>query len=128
MPMATWLVVKYLPRIQMAITPTLNTLVHVVMYTYYYMAAVPELRPYLWWKKYLTAMQLVQFSLITIHGVYITTVYECRRHFSMVVLIPLWMFCIFVFAGFISFYVNNYTRKPKIMYKSDRSIVTKKVF
>jgi len=113
MPIATWLVVKYQPRIQMATTPTYNTLVHVVMYTYYYMAAVPELRPYLWWKKYLTAMQLVQFAMIFTNAVYFSTVYECRRHFSPVVLVPLWMFGLFVFTGFISFYINNYVRKPK---------------
>jgi len=112
MPIACWLVVKYQPRIQMATTPTYNTLVHVVMYTYYYMAAVPEWRHLLWWKKYLTAMQLVQFAMIFINAVYFSTVYECRRHFSPVVLFPLWCFGIFVFTGFISFYINNYVKEP----------------
>lgn len=38
----------------------LNSLVHVVMYSYYFMAALgPKMQKYLWWKKYLTSMQLV---------------------------------------------------------------------
>ena len=38
----------------------LNSFIHVVMYTYYLLSALgPRVRKYLWWKKYLTAMQLV---------------------------------------------------------------------
>lgn len=36
-----------------------NSFVHVIMYTYYGMSAVPHLRKYLWWKKHLTQFQLV---------------------------------------------------------------------
>ena len=35
-------------------------MVHSVMYLYYALAALgPWMRPYLWWKKYLTQLQLV---------------------------------------------------------------------
>ena len=37
----------------------INSLVHVIMYTYYGMSAVPSLRKYLWWKRHLTQFQLV---------------------------------------------------------------------
>lgn len=38
----------------------MNAFVHVVMYSYYFLAALGErVRPYLWWKKYLTALQIV---------------------------------------------------------------------
>lgn len=37
----------------------LNSLIHVIMYSYYALSAVPALRKYLWWKRYLTQMQLV---------------------------------------------------------------------
>ena len=37
-----------------------NSFIHVVMYTYYMLAAVgPHMQPYLWWKKHLTKLQLV---------------------------------------------------------------------
>ena len=49
-----------------------NSFVHVVMYSYYFLAAIgPSVRPWLWWKKYITKLQLVQFAygLITEGGV-----------------------------------------------------------
>lgn len=47
----------------------LNTFVHIVMYGYYLLAALgPSIQPYLWWKKYLTALQITQFVLIIIHA------------------------------------------------------------
>jgi elongation of very long chain fatty acids protein 4 len=42
----------------------INSLVHVIMYGYYGVAALgPEYQKYLWWKKYLTRIQLVSFHL-----------------------------------------------------------------
>ena len=38
----------------------LNSFIHLVMYTYYGMAALgPQYQKYLWWKKYMTSMQIV---------------------------------------------------------------------
>lgn len=38
----------------------LNCVVHVIMYTYYGLSAMgPNYQKYLWWKKYLTTIQLV---------------------------------------------------------------------
>lgn len=45
----------------------LNTYVHIVMYSYYGLAALgPHMQKYLWWKRYLTSLQLVntQHTLI----------------------------------------------------------------
>lgn len=42
----------------------LNTFVHIVMYSYYLLAALgPKVQKYLWWKKYLTALQMVSFFI-----------------------------------------------------------------
>jgi hypothetical protein len=45
---------------------SLNCFVHIVMYFYYMVSALgPEYRKYLWWKKYLTSLQLVsQWSIL----------------------------------------------------------------
>lgn len=41
----------------------LNCVVHVIMYTYYGLSAMgPNYQKYLWWKKYLTTIQLVSKS------------------------------------------------------------------
>lgn len=38
------------------------------MYSYYGLAAIgPHLQPYLWWKKYITKLQLTQFVLVMTH-------------------------------------------------------------
>ena len=38
----------------------MNSFVHVVMYTYYGVSALgPAVQKYLWWKRYLTRLQLV---------------------------------------------------------------------
>ncbi|CAL1278021.1 unnamed protein product [Larinioides sclopetarius] len=40
----------------------INIGVHSVMYTYYFLSGLgPHMAKYLWWKKYLTALQIVQF-------------------------------------------------------------------
>lgn len=40
-----------------------NTFVHIWMYLYYALAAVgPSVHKYLWWKKYLTTLQMVSFK------------------------------------------------------------------
>ena len=38
-----------------------NTMVHVFMYYFYFACSIPELRKRLWWKKYLTKLQILQF-------------------------------------------------------------------
>ena len=37
-----------------------NSFIHVIMYFYYFLSAMPSLRKYLWWKKYLTLLQMVR--------------------------------------------------------------------
>jgi hypothetical protein len=44
--------------------PTMNSFVHLLMYSYYGLAALgPQYQKYLWWKKYMTKMQLVSTSV-----------------------------------------------------------------
>ena len=61
----SWCYLKFLPGEQGAILAFLNSTVHIVMYAYYLIAALgPEYRKYLWWKKYMTGIQLTQFALM----------------------------------------------------------------
>lgn len=46
----------------------MNSLIHVIMYSYYAAAALgPWTQKYLWWKKYLTKLQIIQFLILTVH-------------------------------------------------------------
>jgi len=69
MPLSVWFGVKLTPGGHSTFFGLLNTLVHVIMYTYYMLAAMgPKWAKFLWWKKYLTGMQMVQFILIATHA------------------------------------------------------------
>lgn len=47
----------------------LNSFIHVIMYTYYGLAAIgPHMNKYLGWKRYLTALQMIQFVAIFTHS------------------------------------------------------------
>ncbi|KAG7199827.1 hypothetical protein KM043_017659 [Ampulex compressa] len=61
----SWCYLKLLPGEQGVVVGFLNAFVHVVMYTYYLIAALgPKYRKYLWWKKYMTWIQLIQFVIM----------------------------------------------------------------
>uniref|UniRef100_A0AAY4C351 Elongation of very long chain fatty acids protein n=1 Tax=Denticeps clupeoides TaxID=299321 RepID=A0AAY4C351_9TELE len=45
-----------------------NACLHVIMYLCYGLAAAgPHIQKYLWWKKYMTTAQLIQFVVVSIH-------------------------------------------------------------
>ncbi|VDI18413.1 fatty acid elongase 3 [Mytilus galloprovincialis] len=54
-----WLGVKYIAGGQSFFLALLNTFVHILMYGYYGLSALgPHVQKYLWWKKYITKLQL----------------------------------------------------------------------
>lgn len=91
----------------------LNTFVHIVMYSYYGLAALgPHMQKYLWWKRYLTSLQLVQFVLLTIHTGY-NLFTECDFPDSMNAVV--FAYCISLIILFSNFYYRSYiTRKSKM--------------
>ena len=53
---------KLLIRLTAFFLALLNSSVHVVMYLYYFLSAFgPKMQKYLWWKKYITKLQLVSY-------------------------------------------------------------------
>lgn len=66
MAILSWIAVKYVAGGHSAYLGLLNTAVHAVMYTYYLLAALgPQFKKYLWWKKYITQIQIVSESEMT---------------------------------------------------------------
>jgi hypothetical protein len=48
-----------------------NSFVHVVMYSYYFLSSFgPKIHKYLWWKKYITQLQMIQFVILGIYGAF----------------------------------------------------------
>ena len=65
-----WIGVKYVAGGSSFLGAMCNCYVHVLMYTYYFLAACgPSVRKYLWWKKYLTIIQMAQFLFALMMGV-----------------------------------------------------------
>ncbi|CAF1672360.1 unnamed protein product [Adineta ricciae] len=62
-----WIVMTWIPGGQAWLGPVLNSTVHVFMYAYYGLSVIPSLRDKLWWKRYITMFQLIQFVLIFTH-------------------------------------------------------------
>ncbi|XP_037070347.1 elongation of very long chain fatty acids protein 4-like isoform X2 [Pollicipes pollicipes] len=84
----------------------LNSFVHVLMYLYYGLSAIgPRLQPYLWWKKYLTMLQLAQFFTALVLGLNALRL-DCP--------FPLWMqytlviYMISFIVLFLNFYIHAY--------------------
>ena len=64
-----WIGVKWVPGGSSFCSAMVNSFVHVVMYTYYGLSVFPSLRRYLWWKRYLTQLQLIQFGTNFTHAI-----------------------------------------------------------
>ncbi|CAN7976883.1 unnamed protein product [Ixodes persulcatus] len=88
-----------------------NTLVHVVMYGYYFLSAFgSRIQKYLWWKRYLTRLQIFQIIFLTLHGC-IPLVYDCGYPKELVLLaLPQ---SLVVLGLFINFYIKSYTKTGK---------------
>lgn len=103
-----WIGIKWVAGGQSFLSALINSLVHVIMYTYYGMSAVQSLRKYLWWKRHLTQFQLIQFCILLCHGV-VSLYVKCDY--------PLWMQCSLVLymvsflVLFSNFYIHSYLAK-----------------
>ncbi|KAF7246036.1 hypothetical protein EG68_10321 [Paragonimus skrjabini miyazakii] len=79
MPVSWWFGVKYVPGGISTFHAMLNCFIHLLMYTYYGLAAAgPKFRRYIWWKKYLTTAQIIQFVVTILHSVYTLSLRDCN--------------------------------------------------
>jgi elongation of very long chain fatty acids protein 7 len=79
----SWGYLKYLPGEQGLVIGFLNTSVHIIMYFYYMIAALgPKYQKYIWWKRYMTWIQLTQFGIMLVFLLAIW-IMNCRQHRSL---------------------------------------------
>lgn len=106
-----WLGLKYAAGGQAFFNALLNSAVHVVMYSYYFLSTLgPWIQPYLWWKKYLTQLQLIQFVMIITHmlvGLY----HQCD--FPHILTYIVLIYCSTLIILFSNFYLQSYMRKRR---------------
>ncbi|CAO1432089.1 unnamed protein product [Diamesa tonsa] len=125
-----WIGVKFVPTGSTFFPALVNSFIHVVMYSYYGLAAIgPHMQPYLWWKRYLTILQLVQFAGAIILGIN-AIINGCD--------FPLWMqytLCVYM-ASFLvlfgKFYVKEYyndhqkRKQEKLIEKNNNNTIEDK--
>ncbi|CAG9560579.1 unnamed protein product [Danaus chrysippus] len=112
MPMSVWFGLKFAPGGHSTFFALLNTFVHIVMYFYYMVSAMgPKYQKYIWWKKYLTAFQMVQFVLIFSHQLQVLFRPSCQYPRVFVYWIAMHGF-LFLFL-FSDFYKAKYNRSGK---------------
>ncbi|KAL1248894.1 hypothetical protein QQF64_022212 [Cirrhinus molitorella] len=105
-----WCVLNWIPCGQSFFGPTLNSFIHVLMYSYYGLSTIPSMHKYLWWKRYLTQAQLVQF-LLTISHTVSAWVVPCGFPLGCLKFQTFYM-CTLVIL-FVNFYMQTY-RKRKL--------------
>ncbi|XP_069476815.1 very long chain fatty acid elongase 2 [Ambystoma mexicanum] len=102
-----WCVMNWIPCGQSFFGPTLNSFIHVLMYSYYGLSVIPSMHKYLWWKKYLTQAQLIQF-LMTITHTLSAVVKPCGFPFGCLIFQSSYMTTLVIL--FINFYVKTYKK------------------
>ncbi|KAE8597940.1 hypothetical protein XENTR_v10016649 [Xenopus tropicalis] len=108
-----WCVLNWIPCGQSFFGPTLNSFIHVLMYSYYGLSVIPSMHKYLWWKRYLTQAQLVQF-LLTITHTLSAAVKPCGFPFGCLMFQASYMATLVIL--FVNFYLKTYKKRPS---KSD---------
>lgn len=102
-PFSVWFGIKFAPGGYNALFPFLNSFVHVLMYSYYGLAALgPQIQKYLIWKKYLTYIQMGQFLCIVLYTIHLVCFGNCEissafiganAFHAVLFLILFWDFC-----------------------------------
>ncbi|XP_038210601.1 elongation of very long chain fatty acids protein 7-like [Zerene cesonia] len=107
MALYSWSYLKFAAGGEGAILALLNSAVHVVMYTYYLMSGLgPKFQKYLWWKKYVTKMQLIQFMLMLTYCAW--TYYSPRCQYATGFTFFISSNVVIFLVLFLNFYTKSY--------------------
>lgn len=106
-----WIGIKWVAGGQSFFGAMVNSFIHVIMYTYYGISALgPQYQKYLWWKRYLTMLQLIQFVTGIIHAAQ-SLVFKCDfpewMHWALVI------YAFTILLLFLNFYFHAYVKSMK---------------
>lgn len=123
LPISIWPGTRYVCGGHAMFFAFINSLVHVVMYLYYLLAAMgPRFEKYTWWKKYLTSFQITQFVVGSAHCFQLFFKNECNFPKAFYIWIGFHEVCFFIL--FVHFYREAYSgnkRKSAIQSSSTSS-------
>ncbi|KAH8369583.1 hypothetical protein KR093_000221, partial [Drosophila rubida] len=103
-----WVIRFYGAGGQFATMGLLNSFVHTVMYLYYLISVkYPELKGSLWWKKYITIIQLLQFLTLMLQSVYVL-LFQPNCEFPKILQCMIVILAIVFVVMFSNFYIKTY--------------------
>ncbi|XP_034834117.1 very long chain fatty acid elongase 7-like [Maniola hyperantus] len=107
-----WGMVKWLPGGHTSLLVVVNSFVHIIMYMYYLLTVWDDsYKQSLWWKKHVTQVQILQFSILLLHFCVLVAVNECRfPRQPAYILIPQNLFMVILFSDF---YYRTYIKASK---------------
>lgn len=122
MPLLCWVGVKFAAGGNNAFFPWINSGVHTIMYSYYALSTFESAKPYLWWKKYITKIQMAQFILVIVHSLYSMAITGCKwpRVFMYLSIFNAFLFL----CMFYSFFQRTYNNAKCITGRSASAINT----
>ncbi|XP_071955006.1 very long chain fatty acid elongase 4-like [Antedon mediterranea] len=107
-----WIGVKWVAGGQSWFGALMNSFIHFIMYSYYFLSACgPLFHKYLWWKRYLTQLQLTQFFIGFAHCIQ-SLYFDCD--------FPKWMhYALLIYATsittlFFNFYIHAYIKRERL--------------
>ncbi|CAB1321373.1 unnamed protein product, partial [Coregonus sp. 'balchen'] len=107
-----WIGIKWVAGGQSFFGAHMNAAIHVLMYLYYGLTSCgPKIQKYLWWKKYLTVIQMIQFH-VTIGHTALSLYMDCEfphwMHYALI------CYALTFIALFGNFYYQTYRRTPRL--------------
>ncbi|XP_073989567.1 very long chain fatty acid elongase 7-like isoform X2 [Rhodnius prolixus] len=115
MALGTWLIVKYLPGGHVCFFGTINCLVHMFMYVYYFLAAKYPSYKSVWWKRNITQLQMLQFFIVLVHHSQALLNPDCEY--------PKYLLVIFISQNFLMIYLfARFYYKAYLAPKKDKPI------
>uniref|UniRef100_A0A2K5QS68 Elongation of very long chain fatty acids protein n=1 Tax=Cebus imitator TaxID=2715852 RepID=A0A2K5QS68_CEBIM len=114
LPWSWWWGIKIAPGGMGSFHAMINSSVHVIMYLYYGLSALgPVAQPYLWWKKHMTAIQLIQFVLVSLHISQYYFMSSCNYQYPVIIHL-IWMYGTIFFVLFSNFWYHSYTKGKRL--------------
>ncbi|KXJ77954.1 hypothetical protein RP20_CCG006019 [Aedes albopictus] len=107
-PIEAWILTKFLAGGNTTLPNIINNFVHTLMYFYYLLSSMgPRYQKYLWWKKYMTEIQIAQFIICIVHAIN-ALVKDCAypKFITSLLLLNASIF----FVLFMNFYWENYKK------------------
>ena len=119
-PIIIWPVLRFVGNGNAILGGLMNTFIHVIMYLYYFLAALgPRFEKFIWWKKYLTSMQIIQFVVLLLHSLQHLLGSNPCNHPKMSSIWTILNGLIFLIL-FLNYYTRSYSKKIDKKEKNDK--------